>query len=125
MVLIALALFFVFPQIPGIQIHGSSLHVFLTAISFALLGWLVESSAMAAGTLVSIGTLGLAVLVLAPLWLLGFWVIPTFALKLIAELMPSYLTISSWLAAILGGLVVFMTGIVTAGMPNRYRNWWQ
>jgi hypothetical protein len=71
--------------------------------------------------ILAFGTLGLALLFLVPMWLFGFWLLPAVALKLLAGLMPSYLTVSGWTPAILGGLIMLIIGIVTSGNPNRYR----
>lgn len=121
LILISLAFYFVFPNIPGIQIHGNFVHIFIAAIAFAFLGWVVESIAIAISAILTFGTLGLALLILVPLWLFGFWLIPAYVLKLLADMMPSYLTISGWMPAIIGGLVMLLIGIATGGNPNRYR----
>ena len=120
LILITLAFEFIFPHIEGIQVHGSFVHLFVAALFFALLGWLVEIIAVAVSAIVTVGTLGLALLIIAPLWLVGFWIIPAFVLKLLADLMPTYLTIHGWMAAILGGLVMLVIGVVTGGKPSRY-----
>jgi uncharacterized membrane protein YvlD (DUF360 family) len=121
LILIALALYFIFPKIDGIQVHGSFVHVLIAAVAFAFLGWLVETLAVFASAALTLGTLGLALLILLPLWLFGFWLLPAFVLKLLADLMPTYLTISGWGPAILGGLVMLLIGIITGGKPSRYR----
>ncbi len=121
LILIALAFYFIFPNIPGIQIHGTFLHIFIAAVAFAFLGWLVETIAITISALLTFGTLGLALLILIPLWLFGFWLIPAYVLRLLADLMPTYLTISGWTPAIVGGLVMLLIGIATGGNPNRYR----
>lgn len=63
----------------------------------------------------TVTTLGLALVVIVPVWLLGFWLLPAIALKLLAEFMPNTLTISGWLPAILAGLVLLVISIVTGG----------
>jgi len=119
--LISLAFYFIFPQIPGIQVHGSFLHVFIAGIVFTLLGWLVETLAIALTAVLTLGTLGMALVVLIPLWLFGFWLIPAYVLKLTADVMPTYMTIAGWTPAILGGLIMLVIGIVTGGEPSRYQ----
>jgi len=119
--LISLALYFIFPQIPGIHVHGNFVHVFIAALVFTLLGWIVEAIAIAISAVLTVGTLGLALLVLVPLWLLGFWLIPAYVLKLTADLMPTYLSIAGWTPAILGGLVMLVIGIATSGGTSRYQ----
>ncbi len=121
LVLISLAFYFIFPAINGLHIYGNFLHTFIAAIAFAFLGWVVESIAVAVSAILAFGTLGLALLFLVPMWLFGFWLLPAVALKLLAGLMPSYLTVSGWTPAILGGLIMLIIGIVTSGNPNRYR----
>jgi uncharacterized membrane protein YvlD (DUF360 family) len=120
-ILIGLAFYFVFPAIPGIQVHGSLVHIFIAAIVFAFLGWLVETLAITISTILAIGTLGLALLILIPLWLLGFWMIPAIALRLLAHFLPTYLSIGGWIPAIIGGLVMLFIGVLTGGNPNKYR----
>lgn len=120
--LISLALYFIFPQIPGIHVHGNFWHVFIAGIVFTILGWIVESIAIAISAILTIGTLGLALLVLVPLWLLGFWLIPAYVLKLTADVMPTYLTIAGWTPAIIGGLIMLVIGIATSGGPRRYQS---
>jgi len=120
LLLIALALYFVFPKIEGIQIHGTFLHILVAAVAFSFLGWLVELIAITISAFAAIGTLGLALLILVPLWIFGFWLLPAFVLKLLADLMPTYLTISGWMPAILGGLVMLVIGVLTGGNPGRY-----
>lgn len=119
--LISLAFYFIFPQIPGIHVHGNFLHVFIAGIVFTLLGWLVETIAIAISALLTLGTLGMALLVLVPLWLFGFWLIPAYVLKLTADVMPTYLTIAGWTPAIIGGLIMLVIGVATGGAPSRYQ----
>jgi len=119
--LISLAFYFIFPQIPGIQVHGNFLHVFIAGIVFTCLGWLVETIAIALSAILTVGTLGLALLILVPLWLFGFWLIPAYVLKLTADVMPSYMSIVGWTPAIIGGLIMLVIGIATGGSPSRYQ----
>lgn len=119
--LIALAFYFIFPMIPGIDVHGGFVHVFIGAIMFGIFGWLVEVCAVALSAVLTVTTLGMALLVLIPLWLLGFWLLPAVALKLMAEIMPHTLTINGWIPAIEGGLLMLLIGVLTGGNPNKYR----
>lgn len=118
--LIAVAFYFAFPHIPGIDVHGGFVHVLIAAALFGLFGWLTEVIAIAITALLTVGTLGLALLVLIPLWLLGFWLLPAFALKLMADFMPTYLTIHGWVPAIEGGLLMLVIGLVTTQKPSKY-----
>lgn len=119
--LIALAFYFAFPMIPGIDVHGGFVHVFVAAILFGIFGWLVEICAVALTAVLTVTTLGMALLVLIPLWLLGFWLLPAVTLKVMADIMPNTLTIHGWIPAIEGGLLMLLIGIVTGGNPNKYK----
>ncbi len=119
--LIALAFYFLFPMIPGIDVHGGFVHVFFAAFVFGIFGWLVEVCAVALTAVLAVTTLGMALLVLIPLWLLGFWLLPAVALKVMADFMPHTLTIQGWIPAIEGGLLMLLIGIVTGGNPNKYK----
>ena len=68
--LIAGAFYFILPAIPGIQFHGNFLYALGAGVLFAFLGWVVETIAIALTALLTIGTLGLGLLVLIPAWLL-------------------------------------------------------
>jgi uncharacterized membrane protein YvlD (DUF360 family) len=118
LVLLACAFYFVFPMIPGLAYHGSFIHALLAGLVFAVIGWVVETIAVAITALLAIGTLGLGLLVLIPIWLLGFWILPAVALKWTADLMPATLAISGWTPAILGGLVMLIIGVFTS-TPRR------
>jgi len=118
--LIALAFYFIFPKIPGINVHGSFVHVLVAAALFGFFGWVVETLAIMISAVLTVGTLGLALLVLVPLWLVGFWLLPAFALKLMADFMPSYLSIHGWMPAIEGGLLMLLVGVATSDKPSRY-----
>lgn len=118
LLLIAATFYFVFPMIPGIEVHGSFAHVLLAALVFAVLGWIVETLAIAMSAIATITTLGMALLVLIPLWVLGFWLIPAFVLKLLSDLMPSYMSISGWTPAVLGGLLMLVVGMITSNFKR-------
>jgi hypothetical protein len=113
--LIACAFDFIFPMIPGIQFHGSFMHALVVGVLFAFLGWVVESLAIALTALLALGTLGMALLILIPAWLLGFWLLPALTLKYVADIMPSTLSFTGWEPAIWGGLVMLAIGIATSG----------
>jgi uncharacterized membrane protein YvlD (DUF360 family) len=115
LVLIAGAFYFVFPMINGVQFHGNFMYALLAGALFALLGWIVESVAIALSTILAIGTLGLALIVLMPAWLIGFWLLPAAVLRLVADFMPATLSFSGWMPAIWGGLIMLCIGIATSG----------
>lgn len=119
LVLIACAFYFIFPKIPGVQFHGSFVHALFAGAVFAFLGWLVEVGAMALSAIATIGTLGMALLILIPAWALGFWLLPAVALKLAADFMPSTLSFHGWMPAIGGGLIMLLIGVMTGGDTNK------
>ena len=119
LVFLACAFYFILPMIPGIQFHGNFMHALGAGIFFTLLGWVVEWLAIVLSTVFAIGTLGAALLVLVPAWLLGFWLIPAVVLKLLADFMPGYLSVAGWWPAILGGLVMLFVGVISSGATRK------
>lgn len=114
LILTALAFVAVLPFVPGITFHGTFFQALMLAIMFSLILWLVDVVAIALSAAAAIGTLGLALLWLVPLWILGFWLLPV-ALKVVSDVMPSYLVIHGWLPAIVGGLIMLLIGMITSG----------
>lgn len=115
LVLVACAFYFIFPNIPGVQFHGSFLHALGVGMIFAILSWIVESLAIAISAVLTIGTLGMALLFLVPAWLFGFWLLPAVGLRYVADLMPGSLSFTGWGPAIIGGLIMLVIGIATSG----------
>jgi len=111
----------VLPLIPGISFHGNFFAAFILAFMFGIFLWLVDLIAMTISAMLTIGSLGLALLILVPLWVFGFWLLPAVALKLSADFFPNYLTISGWLPAILGGLVMLFIGVLTSSFKNLFK----
>lgn len=120
LVLTALAFTTILPHIGGISFHGTFFQALMMAILFSLILWFVDIIAVALSAAAAIGTLGLALLWLIPFWILGFWLLPAVALKVVSDLMPSYLTIAGWMPAVLGGLVMLIIGMVTSGSIWRH-----
>ena len=119
LVLCACAFYFLFPMIHGVHYHGNFLHALFAGAVFALIGWLVEVCAIAISTIFAVGTLGLGLLILIPLWLFGFWLLPAIALKVVADFMPDTLAFSGWTPAIWGGLIMLCIGVVTSGKGKK------
>lgn len=113
LVLLALAFQFIFPMIPGIQVTGGFMTSLGLALVFSVLGVVVSWVAALITAFLAIGTLGVALLVLIPLWLVGFWLLPAYTLLLTSDIMPTYLHVAGWMPAILGGLLTLVIGIVT------------
>jgi hypothetical protein len=118
--LIASALVFVFPLIPGVQFHGNLSHVFGFGVLFGFWGWVVESFAKALRALLTIGTLGMALLVLIPRATLLFFLLPALVLRCVAEVVPGYLSFTGWESVIWGGLIMLAIGVATSAQ-NRTR----
>jgi hypothetical protein len=68
---------------------------------------------------VAVGTWGAALLWLIPLWVLGFWLLPAVALKVVSDIAPTYLTVHGWIPAILGGLIMLFISLITASSRPR------
>lgn len=112
----ALTFIYVLPAIPGIDFKGGFIDAAILAIIFAFLLWVVEAIAMLIATVWTISTFGLALLVLIPLWIFGFWVFPALALELVAFVAPEHLSIHGFLPPILGGLTMMLISIFTGGL---------
>lgn len=117
--LTAAAFTFVLPMIHGIDFHGNFGAALVLALAFAVMLWLVDLAAVALSAVLTIGTLGAALLWLIPVWILGSWLLPAVALRLLSDVMPSYLTVTGWMPAIFGGLVMLVIGILTSGATKR------
>lgn len=81
--------------------------------------WLVDVAAVALSAVLTIGTLGTALLWLIPAWILGSWLLPAVALRLLSDVAPAYLTVEGWIPAILGGLVMLFIGMMTSSVAVR------
>lgn len=114
LLLVACAFDFVLPLIPGFTFKGDFLHAILVGVMFSVIAWVVEFLAVTISTMMTISTLGLALLLIIPLWIVGFWLLPAVILKLTADALPAYLSIKGWLPAILGGFVMLIVGGLTS-----------
>lgn len=113
LLLMACAFEFLLPMLPGVKFSGNFLHAIGAGIFFSLMAWVVECVALFLSAVLTISTMGLALLLLIPLWLVGFWFLPALVLKLTADLVPQYLSISGWVPAIWGGFVMLLIGSLT------------
>jgi len=112
--LTALAFAFILPLINGIDFHGNFVAALGLALVFGIMVWLVDFLAVALTAVLTIGSFGTALLWLIPIWILGFWLLPAVALKLVSDIMPGYLTIVGWVPAIIGGLIMMVIGMLTS-----------
>ena len=113
LMLLTVAFQFILPAIPGIEVNGGFAVSIALALLFCILGVIVNALAAAITAILAIGTLGVALLVLIPLWILGFWLIPAYVLMLTSDMMPAYLSVAGWSPAIMGGLITLVIGILT------------
>ncbi len=114
LLLLACAFDFFLPMLPGVQFHGNFLHAIGAGLFFSILAWLVEVIAISLSAFLTITTLGVALILLIPVWLIGFWLLPALVLKLTADLLPQYLTIIGWSPAIWGGFLMLLIGAMTS-----------
>ncbi len=115
LLLIASAFYFVFPEIPGVTFHGTFVHAGVAALVFVIVAWLVEMLAIAISAMLAVGTLGLALVILIPAWLLGFWILPALGLKYLAVLMPETLSFTGWTSVLYASLPMLVIGVITSG----------
>ncbi len=109
----ACAFYFLFPHLEGVHFGGNFVHALLAGALFSFIGWIVEFVAVALSAVLTVGTLGLALIVLIPAWLFGFWLLPAVALRMVADIMPSTLAFSGWIPAIQGGLIMLLICVIT------------
>lgn len=117
----AAAIYWVFPRIGGIDFRGGFLHAIGVSVLFTFMAWLVEVAAMTLSAIFAIGTLGLGLLIIVPAWILGQWLLPVLALRLVANVLPEYLQVAGWWPALWGGLALMIVSMMTSGDPRRYR----
>jgi len=113
--LIACAFYFLLPMIPGVHFYGNFVHALLAGALFAFFGLLIEFAAIALSAVLTIASLGMALIVLIPAWLFGFWLLPAIVLRVVADVMPSTLAFSGWIPAIWAGLIMLLIGVATSG----------
>ena len=118
--IVAFAFYFLLPLVPGIAFHGNFTYAIGAGILFGIMSWILQLVAIAISAAMTISSLGLALLVLIPLWVIGYWLFPALVLKVVADMMPAILTVHGWLPAVLGGLILLVIGIITEGHPRKY-----
>jgi uncharacterized membrane protein YvlD (DUF360 family) len=111
--LTAVAFAFILPLLPGIDFKGNFGIAIVAALLFGIVAWCVDVCAILLATFFAISTLGLGLLILIPLWLLGFLILPAVTLHLMPDVMPGHLVVNGWIPAIEGGLILFVIGVAT------------
>ncbi len=107
--------YFVFPEIPGVTFHGTFVHAAVAGLVFVVVAWVVELVAIAISAMLAVGTLGLALVILIPAWLLGFWILPAVGLKYLAVMMPETLSFTGWTPVLYASLPMLVIGVITSG----------
>lgn len=118
----ALVIYFLLPKIDNLTFRGDFLTAIFIAIFFSLMMWVVELCTVTFATILTISTLGLALLVLIPLWIFGFWFLPALALELVSSLFPQYLVINGLTPAVLGGLLLMLANLLTGSVSVMQRS---
>ncbi len=106
---------FVCPELAsGVQFHGD---FFPTAIlygaAFGVVSWLVGFAILAAEASFAVATRGLGLLVLIPLNLFFYWLLPAIQIEAMAHFFPQHFTVTSWGAAIWAGLLLLVVNFLT------------
>ncbi|HMW91635.1 MAG TPA: hypothetical protein PKN86_01335 [Candidatus Obscuribacter sp.] len=120
--LTALTFIFILPHIGGITFHGGFGTALLVSLLFGFMLWLVDLAAIAISAMLTITSFGMALLWLIPMWVLGYWLLPCIALKLVSTLAPQALTIVGWTPAILAGLAMMIIGGVTSKLIGKKKD---
>ena len=109
----AFACAYIFPKIDGISFTGAFFpDGVVYGVLFAITAWIVTRIFQWASVAFSIGTLGAGLLIVVPLWLFGFWLLPAVQLMVCAWLFPANLAVNSWFGAIVAGLILmFINGL--------------
>jgi len=89
---------------------GSALTAILFVLFYGVMLCCVDKAAGGLSAVVTVSPARRALLWRILLWVVGFWLLPAVTLKVLADLMPTCLSISGWTPAILCGLVIMCIG---------------
>jgi len=122
--LTAVAFSFIFPKLtPGVAIAGQFWpEGIIAALVFAVTAYIIGVVINLAATAFAIGTLGFGLLLIVPLYLLGFWLIPAIQLQVAASWFSEIFTVSSWWSAIGAGLILMIINAMTASYSRSSSN---
>jgi hypothetical protein len=111
--LTALAIIYLFPLLPGTEFNGNLFSAFIIAAFFCLLlAFLEVLSTLFAGSL-TLSSLGNAILVIIPVRILFFWVLPTLSLLLIVHSFPGLITMHNPIYAAVASLTLLAIALLT------------
>ncbi len=113
-IVLALAFAFVLPRIPGFSFHGQFLpDALIYSLLFAVTAVLVNTAAYVVVGVTGLVTMGLALVVIWPVRLLGWWILAAYQMLLLAKFFPEHLAVTGWQPALLAGLVVLAVNVLT------------
>lgn len=105
----ALLIAFVLPHLKGFQFSGKFWpQGLLYALGLQAMGLLIGLAVAAA----AVFTLGMALIIIVPALILGFWLLNAIQLKLLAHFFPAYLKLEGWKPAILAGLALMVVDML-------------
>lgn len=110
----ALIIKFAFPAVPGLGFDGDYLAAILPAVIFAAILYLVETLCFGLAAFMTVASLGLAAIVIIPIWLLGFWLLPALALYLTTYIFPDLLLVKEPIASTYGGALLLGAMLLTS-----------
>lgn len=118
--LTAILFCFICPKIAsGVQFHGQFWpDGVLYAAVFAVVAYLVTLGIKLAETVFSLATLGLGLLIVIPLNLLGWWLVPAIQLQVFSSYYPEQFSVAGWGSAIWVGLLLMVVNGMTAAITT-------
>jgi len=123
-VITAVVFCFVFPEVnSGIQFHGQFwpegvIYAGIFSIVASLVGLAVTAGATLLGTLFTVATRGVGLLLVVPALLIGLWFVPAIQLEVFAHYFPAHFTVASWGSAVWGGLILMLVNALTANWTH-------
>jgi hypothetical protein len=87
-------------------------------ILFSILLALLEVLAAFLSTIWTLSTFGLALLVLIPMRLFCFWVLPTVSLLVMAHFFSKVLSFGNWFSAAIAAIILLIIGWLTRDRKN-------
>ncbi len=128
--LIALALFTFFPALAGIKFHGNLLSAGVLAVATTAASFLLHIAfdlcERKLTTLIRHLKLKFAVglLIMSPVWIFGFFILPGLLLKLLSNLFPELLSVESAGSILAGGVILYLITYMTGGFSHYLQSCW-
>lgn len=119
---LALAFTFVFPKIAGFSFTGEFFpDALIYSALFSVTALVVNAVAYIAVAIAGVVTFGLALLIIWPIRLLGWWALAAYQLLLLARLFPEQLHVDGWQPALLAGLGVVVINVLTTKFAGDFK----